>query len=108
MTPTPFSVAHRALHGSVLVEVEGEIDVATTPALSAALRAAVDVGPHVHVDLGACDHLDCGGLAALLRAQWIARARGGDLVLRAKPRSAPALLLWLSGVETSERLSVAA
>lgn len=101
MTPPPFSVARRALPGSVVVEVEGEVDVATTPALSDALRAAVDIAPSVHVDLGACDHLDCGGLAALLHARWVARARGGDLTLSTRAASPPELLLALTGVASA-------
>jgi anti-anti-sigma factor len=63
-----------------VVEVSGEIDMATTGFLSEHLDAATSrSGPDLVVDLRHVDFFDCSGLRELCRADSRARERGGRL-----------------------------
>ena len=66
--------------GLVVVGVEGEIDVATAPALE---RALADAGAEKRVvlDLTECQFIDSSGLRTLLGARSAAESAGGSLVL---------------------------
>ncbi len=56
-----------AVHGSAVVSVMGDVDVATAPALEHTLRGAADDQTHeVIVDLTGCTFLDAQGLGALV------------------------------------------
>jgi anti-sigma B factor antagonist len=60
-----------------LLAVQGEIDIATSPRLIAALNEAVtDSDLSVIVDLGAVEFMDSTGLALLVRAQRRLSRRG--------------------------------
>lgn len=78
-TPTPLhlSTRHTSL-GTVVVAVAGEVDMATAPALYAALTDALATHrPAVlDVDLSACTFLDCSGIRVLLAAHATAQAGG--------------------------------
>ncbi|MFH8463201.1 STAS domain-containing protein [Streptomyces sp. NPDC017991] len=68
--------------GFAVVEVLGEIDMATADALSEHLDALTSVGvPQVVVDLREVEFFDCSGLRVLCRAERRARERGGTLRL---------------------------
>jgi anti-anti-sigma factor len=71
-----------------LVEVSGEIDLATAGFLSEHLDAATAApGPDVLVDLRRVEFFDCSGLRALCRAETRARERGGRLrIVSDQPR----------------------
>lgn len=63
-----------------VVEVSGEIDVATAHLLAEHLDAATSgPGPDVLVDLRYVDFFDCSGLRVLCRADRRARERDGRL-----------------------------
>ncbi|WP_320778340.1 STAS domain-containing protein [Streptomyces sp. CRN 30] len=75
--------AHSRRTGTcTVIEVTGEIDVATADQLAEHLRAAVALpGPDIVVDLRGVDFFDCSGLRVLCRAETLARARDGRLRL---------------------------
>ena len=63
--------------GYALLAVQGEIDIATSPRLIAALNDAVtDTTGAVLVDLSAVEFMDSTGLALLIRAQRRMSRRG--------------------------------
>ncbi|WP_369251492.1 STAS domain-containing protein [Streptomyces sp. R41] len=63
-----------------VVEVCGEMDIATADFLAEHLVAATTgPGPDVLVDLRRVDFFDCSGLRVLCRADTRARERGGRL-----------------------------
>jgi anti-sigma B factor antagonist len=73
----PLAVERIQADGCELLAVEGEIDIATSPRLIAALNEAVtDSDLSVIVDLGAVDFMDSTGLALLVRAQRRLSRRG--------------------------------
>jgi anti-sigma B factor antagonist len=62
--------------GCELLAVEGEVDIATSPRLIAALNEAVTESDFsVVVDLGSVEFMDSTGLALLVRAQRRLRRR---------------------------------
>lgn len=67
------------------VTVAGELDLATALQLRAALLHVAAYHRHITVDLAALRFCDCTGLMALTAAARSARARGGELRLRAVP-----------------------
>ncbi|MFF1713134.1 STAS domain-containing protein [Streptomyces sp. NPDC058268] len=68
------------LPGVTVVELHGEIDLASAPEVQQHLDAAtVRVGAQVIVDLRSTDFLDCTALALLCRAHRQARRRQGQL-----------------------------
>ena len=66
--------------GSVVVAVDGEIDVATAPELERAL-AGVSAEKRVVLDLSECGFIDSSGLRTLLGARSAAASAGGSLAL---------------------------
>jgi anti-sigma B factor antagonist len=79
--PNPYARS-RPGPGYTVVEVLGEIDMATAGALDEQLDALTSHGtPRVVVDLRRVDFFDCSGLRALCRAERRARERGGSLRL---------------------------
>lgn len=73
----PLAVERIQADGCELLAVEGEIDIATSPRLIAALNEAVtDSELSVVVDLGAVEFMDSTGLALLVRAQRRLSRRG--------------------------------
>jgi anti-sigma B factor antagonist len=73
----PLAVERIEADGYALLAAKGEIDIATSPRLIAALNEAVTetTGPVV-VDLSAVEFMDSTGLALLIRAQRRTRRRG--------------------------------
>ena len=73
----PLAVERIKTDGYELLAVEGEIDIATSPRLIAALNEAVtDSVGGVVVDLTAVEFMDSTGLSLLVRAQRRMRKRG--------------------------------
>jgi len=96
--PDPFGVGlpldtevSRPRPGTVLLEVDGEIDTATAPRLQAGLDDAMDAahaeGSHVVVDLTGVTFLASSGLAVLIGGARRVTALGGRLRLVAASRS---------------------
>ncbi|WP_089103449.1 STAS domain-containing protein [Streptomyces hyaluromycini] len=77
----------------VVVEVYGEVDIATEELLAEHLLAVTAAPePDVLVDLRRLDFLDCSGLRVLCRAEARARERGGRLRLVCEGPRIPRLL----------------
>jgi anti-sigma B factor antagonist len=69
-------------HGVVL-ELSGELDLASAPALERELSEIEDENPgRIVIDLGNVSFLDSTGLALMLRAQQTSPANGHQLCLR--------------------------
>lgn len=62
-----------------VVTVKGEIDLETSPELSAVLATLEPPGGDVDVDLSGVTYIDSTGLRALLTARDAAREAGGSL-----------------------------
>ncbi|MGI5380223.1 STAS domain-containing protein [Streptomyces sp. CA-251387] len=98
-TPPPAN-AHartRRCGAFTVVEVMGEIDLATEALLTEHLNAATArAEPDVLVDLRRADFFDCSGLRVLCRAETRARDHGGRLRLVA---DAPRIRRLLRGAD---------
>jgi len=78
----PFKLSERRIWpGCIEIEVEGELDLAVSDRLHAALEAAKGSPCHVLIDLGACDFIDSSGLAVLLAASRACAAGNRQLLL---------------------------
>lgn len=84
----PFAVSTSEGDGYAVVSVQGEVDLATAPALRAALgRLAGEGHERLIVDLSGTEFLDCQGVDVLVGGLTMMRAGGGDLrVACASPR----------------------
>jgi anti-sigma B factor antagonist len=82
----------RGCDGHLVVALLGELDVADSAAVAAALMAAADREPRIVVDLASLEFIDVSGVAALARARKHARRAGGDLLLATPPRQMTRLL----------------
>jgi anti-sigma B factor antagonist len=71
----------RASNDGVIVEVTGEVDLATAPLLEDALVSAPP-GLSIIVDLAHVTFLDARGVAALITAQRHIQTHGGSLRIR--------------------------
>jgi anti-sigma B factor antagonist len=89
---------------AVLVCVQGELDLATAPALERALLDAAADGPvELAVDVSGVGFVDATGLGALLRAAEAVQAAGGSLRLTSPSRM---LRLMLRLLELEDSLPV--
>lgn len=81
-TPEPQIIRQvRTEDGVTVVEAQGEIDLATTSQLAAALHEAALTSPQVIVDLSAVTYMDSSGFGTLLGATKKLRPGGGTLYL---------------------------
>jgi anti-sigma B factor antagonist len=102
-TPGPEVMHTFSLHTDVLtagrtvIAIEGELDLATAPALDRAVDAALaDGAVDVILDLGRLSFVDCRGLACLLSARRRVLNNGGTLLL-GNVAGEPRRLLDLTG-----------
>jgi len=86
------------VNGAVVVRVDGEVDLATAPALWAALERALADGDQLVLDLSAVTFIDSTGLSVLLRAYQVLGATG-TLKVRG-PNVQARRLFELAGVES--------
>jgi anti-sigma B factor antagonist len=78
---------------SVTVVLDGEIDIATAPAIRRFLMAAISGGDvHLAVDMSGVTFIDAAGIDVLVVAANRAREAGGGLSLRAPSRQVRRLL----------------
>jgi anti-anti-sigma factor len=77
---TPLGFERRDQDGTTVVGVSGEVDLASSPDLTACLDQVDGV---VVVDLSAVTFLDSSGMGALVAARKRLQADGGDLTVRA-------------------------
>jgi anti-sigma B factor antagonist len=90
---------------SVVVCADGELDLATAPAMRQALAQATGDGPaDVVVDLARVTFVDAAGLAPMVDAADAVRAAGGRLQLASPSRMLRRVLALL---DLEERLPVA-
>lgn len=83
-----------------VVDVTGEVDLATAPELATAVHEAIGVGGDVLVDFTDCGFLDSSGVAVLVHAHRTIAERGRALLVVSPPATVPArvLSLTLSGL----------
>ena len=92
-TPIRFDV------DEVIVDVRGELDVATAPSLQDVLDHLMAEGARrIVVDLAEAPFVDSTGVGALLTAHLRMRAHRGELVLRS-PRPATRRVLQLTALD---------
>ncbi len=82
--------------GYVVVTPRGELDLASAPAVAAALGVVAAREPRIIVDLAGLEFIDASGVAALSRGRRHARNAGGDLLLAAPQRQVRRVLaiIW--------------
>jgi anti-anti-sigma factor len=86
------AIAVHAAGDTLLVQLVGELDLATVPRLASCLRDLRGRAATVAVDLAGVSFIDLGGLRALFEAQLDAHVDGGELRI-ATPGPAYARLL---------------
>lgn len=88
-----------AAAGSVVVRLQGELDMATAPLLSRALDTALDARPNIlALDLRDLTFVDSTGIRVLITACRRAGGQGSSFVLR-DPRRPVLKALRLTGVD---------
>ena len=85
-----------------IVEVRGELDLATAPLLERALAELVDDQSYrsIVIDLHSLDYMGSMGLSVLLNAQNRAQNRGGEVIL-ARPSPAASRTIELAGLQSA-------
>ena len=79
-------VVRRVRDTVAVVDLQGEIDVDSSPALSARVRELADEGVHqILLNLGSVTYLDSAGLGVVLAAHRRLRLLNGQLSLIAPP-----------------------
>ena len=86
------------VNDTMVVRVDGELDLATAPALWAALERPLADGDQLVLDLSAVTFIDSTGLSVLLRAYQVLGATG-TLTVRG-PNAQARRLFELAGVES--------
>ena len=77
-----FDVEVSPADGAVLVRVTGDVDLATSPQLRAALDEAIGASPDaVRLDMGGVTFLDSSGISVLVDAQQRLQDASSKLVL---------------------------
>src|SRR3954447_20492945 len=105
MTGDALAVHESDLDGVRLLEVFGELDLATAPRLCSALDAArIHRVRRVVVDLTGVDFCDSTGLRALIGASKELRVSGGRLAIACLPGGAVARLFDVVGARESLRV----
>ncbi|PIW27937.1 MAG: anti-sigma factor antagonist [Rhodospirillales bacterium CG15_BIG_FIL_POST_REV_8_21_14_020_66_15] len=78
--------------GAVVIALEGDIDLQTSPKAREALLAAVGRGKPVVVDLAKVSYIDSSGVASLVEALQTAKKGGQTLALAAVSEGAMRVL----------------
>ena len=87
--------------GTPTVTVEGEVDVATAPALRDELYRLIDRGTkRIVVDLAGMDFIDSTGLGVFVGALKRSREGGGELELRS-PKPAARKIFNITGLSSA-------
>src|SRR5215218_6235476 len=102
MNGDALAVHESDLDGVRLLEVFGELDLATAPRLCSLLDAArLQRVKRLVVDLTGVDFCDSTGLRALMGASMELRVSGGRLAVAALPGGAVARLFDMTGIRES-------
>lgn len=84
---TGFHTEVQECHGTIVVRLQGQLDLATAPALTRVLVRALDARPEaVIIDLAELTFLDSTGIHQLVSADRRARSRGCGFALRSPRR----------------------
>lgn len=70
------SISIDDVSGYRVLVLKGEIDLACSPELRAALLAELREGRHTLIDLGAVSYIDSSGIASLVEGYQLARKAG--------------------------------
>ena len=84
---------------SLVVELSGELDIATRVLVE---HACLDGSDVVVVEMGGITFMDCGGYGGLLAARRVLESRGGSLVLRSLSGQPARLLESLSALDAAQ------
>jgi anti-sigma B factor antagonist len=75
-------VERREREGIPILDVDGEVDLSTSPRLRVLVLAEIGPGrASLLLDLGGVTYMDSSGLATLVEALQLSRAHGGALAL---------------------------
>ncbi len=74
--------------GVIVVALEGDVDLESSPQAREVLLASVGESPKVLVDLSGVHYIDSSGVATLVEALQTARKKQGELALAAVSESA--------------------
>jgi len=93
-----FEVTIGANGAAVVVAVTGEVDITTSPRLSACLDTAARSGHDLVIDLDGVSFIDASGLGALVRAANVSARWGATVVLR-RPSALVQKMLAVAGLD---------
>jgi len=97
-------VGIRQLETAAVVDVAGEVDMATSPELRSALKRLTRSSPaRIVVNLTDVDFMDSSGIATLVQAMKESKPHGGQVVLAA-PSQNLLRVLQLSNLTTLFRI----
>jgi anti-anti-sigma factor len=82
--------------GAYIVQVSGEIDLATAQEFEAAVVSGIETAGALVIDLSDCGFMDSTGISVLIRARTSPAGREGPLALVCDPAGAVARLLRLA------------
>jgi anti-sigma B factor antagonist len=93
MTQTPFEATEREMRGASVIEIAGELDIATSPRVRQILSdAARDQERPLVIDLTRCQFIDSTGLATLLHGAKPAQNGESNVALVCVPGEVRKLL----------------
>ena len=96
---TGFSAAADTTKGTIVLTLQGELDMATAPALGQAINRALDAQPStLRLDLTELSFLDSTGIRVLIAGSRRAGGEGSSFVLQSPNRSV-LKALRLTGVD---------
>ena len=84
--PPPFAIDVAEQEERTLLNLSGELDLATVGELEAALASRLDAGENVVVDLRGLAFMDSSGVRALVAAHQLAESGQGALTIVRAPR----------------------
>ncbi|HEX4307557.1 MAG TPA: STAS domain-containing protein [Solirubrobacterales bacterium] len=80
------------------IRIEGELDLAVAGQLDEAIAAAG--AERILIDLGPCEFIDSSGIAVILRADHLARERGGRVLIHSAVDQVRRIL-FLTGLDAT-------
>jgi len=93
------SIASRTWQGWTIIEVAGELDLNTAPALHQHIAGAIDAGDiHVAVEMSGLTFMDSTGLGTIVSVSKRLDERGGKMALIAVDGS-PRKVVSITGVD---------
>ena len=93
-----FKIEQESKAGCLRLSVSGEVDMAVTPDLEAAVSRACSVSRIVEIDLHEVSFIDSTGLRAVLDAKTLCADRGVEFLLVPPRHEAPRRTFELAGV----------